>query len=46
MRIDILGPVQVRDGDEVVAVPRRVERALLAVLALHPGQVVGLQATR
>jgi len=40
MRVDILGPVQVTAGDGVVTVPRRVERALLAVLALHAGQVV------
>ena len=37
-----LGPVQVRVGDGVVEVPRRVERALLAVLALHAGHVVDL----
>jgi predicted ATPase len=40
MRVDILGPVQVRSGDEVIDLPRRTERALLAVLALRVGHVV------
>ena len=44
MRVDILGPVQATAGDESVALPRRIERALLVVLALHEGRVVGPEA--
>jgi predicted ATPase len=43
MRVEVLGPVQVRTGDEVVAIPRRTERALLAVLALRAGNVIGVE---
>lgn len=40
MEIRLLGPVEVRDGDGVVALPRRQQRALLAALALRAGEVV------
>ena len=40
MEIRLLGPLQVRDGDEVVSLPRRQQRALLAALALRAGEVV------
>ena len=40
MEIRLLGPLEVRDGDEVVSLPRRQQRALLAALALRAGEVV------
>jgi DNA-binding SARP family transcriptional activator len=36
----ILGPLQIRDGDREVAVTGAKQRALLAVLLLHAGEVV------
>ena len=38
--IRLLGPVDVRDGERVVSLPRRQQRALLAALALRAGEVV------
>jgi len=40
MEIRLLGPLEVRDGKGVVALPRRQQRALVAALALRPGEVV------
>ena len=40
MEIRLLGPVEVRDGERVVPLPRRQQRALLAALALRAGEVV------
>ena len=40
MEIRLLGPVEVRDGDGVISLPRRQQRALLAALALRAGEVV------
>ena len=40
MRIRLLGPVSVTDGDAVVVVRGAKERALLALLAVHVGRVV------
>ena len=40
MEIRLLGPLEVRDGERVVALPRRQQRALLAALALRLGEVV------
>jgi DNA-binding SARP family transcriptional activator len=40
VEIRLLGPLEVRDGDGVVALPRRQQRALLAALALRAGEVV------
>src|ERR687898_975161 len=40
MEIRLLGPLEVRDGERVVALPRRQQRALLAALALRAGEVV------
>ena len=40
MEVRLLGPLEVRDGDRVVALPRRQQRALLAALALRTGEVV------
>ena len=40
MEIRLLGPLEVRDGDGVIALPRRQQRALLAALALRAGEVV------
>ena len=40
MEIRLLGPLEVRDGDRVIALPRRQQRALLAALALRAGEVV------
>ena len=36
----LLGPFEVRDGERVVALPRKKHRALLALLALRPGEAV------
>ena len=40
MEIRLLGPLEVRDGERAVALPRRQQRALLAALALRAGEVV------
>ena len=40
MEIRLLGPIEVRDGERTVPLPRRQQRALLAALALHAGEVV------
>src|SRR5918994_4386782 len=40
MEIRLFGPLEVSAGGEQVPVPRRQQRALLAVLALHAGEVV------
>src|ERR687897_2904922 len=40
MEIRLLGPLEVRDEDRVVTLPRRQQRALLAALALRAGEVV------
>lgn len=42
MRIGLLGPLEVADGDADVAVTGARLRALLALLALHPGRPVGV----
>jgi len=36
----LLGPLEVRDGERVIELPRHKQRALLAALALRPGRVV------
>ncbi|HWQ00596.1 MAG TPA: BTAD domain-containing putative transcriptional regulator [Gaiellaceae bacterium] len=36
----LLGPLEVRDGDRVVPLPRKKHRALLALLLLRAGEVV------
>ncbi len=36
----LLGPLEVRDGERLVALPRQKQRALLAALLLRAGQVV------
>jgi DNA-binding SARP family transcriptional activator len=36
----LLGPLEVRDGEHAVSVPRQKQRALLAVLLLHAGRAV------
>ncbi len=40
MEFGLLGPLLVRRGDEVVAVPQAKQRTVLAALLLRPGQVV------
>ena len=40
MEIRLLGPLEVRDGDRTLELPRRQQRALLAALALRAGEVV------
>jgi predicted ATPase/DNA-binding SARP family transcriptional activator len=40
MEFGILGPLEVRDGDDLVRVPGAKERALLADLVVHAGRVV------
>src|SRR4029079_9971316 len=42
MEIRLLGPLEVRDGDGVVSLPRRQQRALLAALAMRAGEVVSI----
>ena len=37
LEVRILGPLEVRDGEQIVSVRRPKQRALLAVLALHVG---------
>ncbi|WP_198347875.1 BTAD domain-containing putative transcriptional regulator [Plantactinospora sp. KBS50] len=44
MRVGILGPLEVRDGDRVVPVAGARLRALLTRLALDPGRPVGVAA--
>jgi DNA-binding SARP family transcriptional activator len=40
VQIRLLGPLEVRDGERVIPLPRRQQRALLAALVLRVGQVV------
>jgi DNA-binding SARP family transcriptional activator len=40
LRFQLLGPLEVRDGEQVVQVRQRKQRALLAVLALRSGEPV------
>ena len=40
VEIRLLGPLEVRDGERTLALPRRQQRALLAALALRAGEVV------
>ena len=40
MEIRLLGPLEAREGDRAIALPRRQQRALLAALALRVGEVV------
>ncbi len=40
MEIRLLGPLEAREGDRAIALPRRQQRALLAALALRAGEVV------
>ena len=40
VEIRLLGPLEVRDGERTLVLPRRQQRALLAALALRAGQVV------
>src|SRR5687768_1092835 len=40
VEIRLLGPLEVRDGNGVIVLPRRQQRALLAALALRPDEVV------
>ena len=40
LQIKLLGPLEVRDGERVVDIRRRKQRALLAVLALRSGEPV------
>jgi DNA-binding SARP family transcriptional activator len=42
MDFRILGPIEVVDGDRVVPLPRLKNRALLALLLLHAGEVVSV----
>ncbi|MFB9415066.1 AfsR/SARP family transcriptional regulator [Dactylosporangium matsuzakiense] len=42
VRVRLLGPVDVTVGDEVRALPGRRRKAMLAVLGLHRGAVVGV----
>ena len=43
MEIRLLGPLEVRDGERVIDLPRRQQRALLAALALRAGEVVATE---
>ena len=40
LEVQLFGPLEVRDGDRVLDVRRRKQRALLAVLALRAGEAV------
>ena len=43
MEIRLLGVLEVHDGERVIALPRRQQRALLAALALRAGEVVSTE---
>ena len=43
MQFKILGPLEVLDGEQSVAVPGAKPRALLAALLLRPGQTVSAE---
>ena len=43
MEVRILGPLEVRDDAREVPVPAAKQRALLAILALHRGEVVSVE---
>src|SRR5260221_8757799 len=40
LELRLLGPLEVRDGERTIEIPRKKQRALLAVLALNAGQVL------
>ena len=40
VEVRLLGPLEAREGDRAIALPRRQQRALLAALALRAGEVV------
>src|SRR5262249_31735905 len=40
LEVQLLGPLEVRDGEHVLDVRRRKQRALLAVLALRAGEAI------
>jgi len=42
LEVQLFGPLEVRDGDRVLDVRRRKQRALLAVLALRAGEAVSV----
>jgi predicted ATPase/DNA-binding SARP family transcriptional activator len=44
VEVRLLGPVEVADGDRIVAIAARKQRALLSALALQAGSVVPLEA--
>src|SRR3954462_9729044 len=43
MEFRILGPLEVREGDRVIELPRPKQRALLACLVLRAGEVVSVE---
>ena len=43
LRIDVLGPLSVRCGPSTVSIPSAMQRTLLGLLAIQPGQVVGVE---
>jgi class 3 adenylate cyclase len=44
LTFSVLGPLEVREGDRVIALPRRKHRVLLAVLLLRADEVVSTDA--
>ena len=40
LRFQLLGPLEVRDGEQALGVRRRKQRALLAILALRSGEAI------
>jgi DNA-binding SARP family transcriptional activator/tetratricopeptide (TPR) repeat protein len=44
VELSILGPLEVRDGERLLSLPRKKHRALLALLALRAGELVSTDA--
>ena len=43
LRVDVLGPLSVRRGPGTVSIPSAMQRTLLGLLTIQPGQVVGVE---
>lgn len=43
-RFDVLGPLHVRQGDELMSITGQKNRTVISCLALHPEQFIGMKA--
>ena len=43
LRVDVLGPLTVRRGSETVTISSAMQRTLLSLLAVQPGEVAGVE---